>query len=175
VHSCLPSPGRRAHWNPDATCSGTLTATAKLSQGELPEAAELLQQIVNMDSDFVPALYSLGFVFLKQATANQPSLLGKVERLLGGDGERSVSARLHAVYRQRSHHPLGTVSTGGLVGVCMPAHATTITYHYDISNDFYALWLDKKMIYSCGHFERPDEQAGGRPQIGPRIAWHFIL
>ncbi len=144
MHSCLPSPGRRAHWNPDATCSGTLTATAKLSQGELPEAAELLQQIVNMDSDFVPALYSLGFVFLKQATANQPSLLGKVERFIGGDGERksaiavgqverfiggdgerSVSARLHAVYRQRSHHPLGTVSTGGLGGVCMPAHATT--------------------------------------------------
>src|SRR5438309_12013959 len=33
-----------------------------------------------MDSDFVPALYSLGYVFLKQATANQPSLLGKVGR-----------------------------------------------------------------------------------------------
>lgn len=24
-----------------------------------------------------------------------------------------------------------------------------ITYHYDVSNDFYALWLDRRMVYSC--------------------------
>ena len=27
-----------------------------------------------------------------------------------------------------------------------------ITYHYDISNDFYKLWLDQRMVYSCGYF-----------------------
>src|SRR5262249_55576317 len=32
-----------------------------------------------------------------------------------------------------------------------------IAYHYDVSNDFYALWLDRNMVYSAGHFERPDE------------------
>jgi cyclopropane-fatty-acyl-phospholipid synthase len=26
-----------------------------------------------------------------------------------------------------------------------------ITYHYDVSNAFYALWLDKEMVYSCGY------------------------
>jgi cyclopropane-fatty-acyl-phospholipid synthase len=30
-----------------------------------------------------------------------------------------------------------------------------VTFHYDISNDFYALWLDKKMIYSCAYFSDP--------------------
>jgi cyclopropane-fatty-acyl-phospholipid synthase len=25
-------------------------------------------------------------------------------------------------------------------------------YHYDIGNDFYSLWLDKTMTYSCGYF-----------------------
>ena len=31
-----------------------------------------------------------------------------------------------------------------------------IAYHYDVSNDFYALWLDKRMIYSCAYFAGPD-------------------
>lgn len=32
-----------------------------------------------------------------------------------------------------------------------------VTYHYDVSNDFYALWLDRQMVYSCAYFSRPDE------------------
>jgi len=32
-----------------------------------------------------------------------------------------------------------------------------ISYHYDVSNDFYALWLDERMIYSCAYFTDPDE------------------
>lgn len=28
-----------------------------------------------------------------------------------------------------------------------------VTSHYDIGNDFYALWLDKTLSYSCGYFE----------------------
>lgn len=27
-----------------------------------------------------------------------------------------------------------------------------VRYHYDIGNDFYRLWLDKSMTYSCGYF-----------------------
>lgn len=32
-----------------------------------------------------------------------------------------------------------------------------IQYHYDVSNEFYALWLDKRLTYSCAYFERGDE------------------
>ena len=32
-----------------------------------------------------------------------------------------------------------------------------VSYHYDVSNDFYALWLDKQMVYSCAYFETDDE------------------
>ncbi len=28
-----------------------------------------------------------------------------------------------------------------------------VTSHYDIGNDFYALWLDETLSYSCGYFE----------------------
>lgn len=29
-----------------------------------------------------------------------------------------------------------------------------VTYHYDVSNDFYALWLDRNMVYSCAYFQK---------------------
>ncbi len=32
-----------------------------------------------------------------------------------------------------------------------------VTYHYNRSNDFYALWLDSRMVYSCAYFATPDE------------------
>lgn len=32
-----------------------------------------------------------------------------------------------------------------------------VTYHYDVSNDFYALWLDGRMVYSCAYFYSPDQ------------------
>ncbi|MGH8352596.1 MAG: C17 cyclopropane fatty acid synthase CfaB [Pseudomonas sp.] len=35
--------------------------------------------------------------------------------------------------------------------------AAAIAYHYDLSNDFYALWLDRELIYSCAYFETGDE------------------
>jgi cyclopropane-fatty-acyl-phospholipid synthase len=35
--------------------------------------------------------------------------------------------------------------------------AEAIRYHYDVSNDFYQLWLDENMLYSCAYFENGDE------------------
>jgi cyclopropane-fatty-acyl-phospholipid synthase len=32
-----------------------------------------------------------------------------------------------------------------------------IEYHYDVSNEFYALWLDPQMVYSCAYFETGNE------------------
>jgi cyclopropane-fatty-acyl-phospholipid synthase len=32
-----------------------------------------------------------------------------------------------------------------------------ITYHYDVSNEFYGLWLDRNRVYSCAYFEQPDD------------------
>ncbi|MET1076991.1 MAG: C17 cyclopropane fatty acid synthase CfaB [Pseudomonas sp.] len=35
--------------------------------------------------------------------------------------------------------------------------AAAIAYHYDLSNDFYALWLDRQMVYSCAYFRTGQE------------------
>ena len=32
-----------------------------------------------------------------------------------------------------------------------------ISYHYDVSNEFYALWLDRRRVYSCAYFRRPED------------------
>lgn len=32
-----------------------------------------------------------------------------------------------------------------------------VTSHYDIGNDFYKLWLDETMSYSCAYFKNPDD------------------
>jgi len=35
--------------------------------------------------------------------------------------------------------------------------ALSIAHHYDISNDFYGLWLDRERVYSCAYFHDGDE------------------
>jgi cyclopropane-fatty-acyl-phospholipid synthase len=29
--------------------------------------------------------------------------------------------------------------------------------HYDLGNDFYRLWLDREMVYTCAYFPMPDD------------------
>ncbi|MES2210598.1 MAG: cyclopropane-fatty-acyl-phospholipid synthase family protein [Chloroflexota bacterium] len=31
-----------------------------------------------------------------------------------------------------------------------------IRFHYDVGNEFYSLWLDRRLAYSCAYFETPD-------------------
>ncbi|MFV2004319.1 MAG: class I SAM-dependent methyltransferase, partial [Gammaproteobacteria bacterium] len=33
----------------------------------------------------------------------------------------------------------------------------SISHHYDVGNDFYNLWLDKEMVYSCAYFSDMDQ------------------
>lgn len=35
--------------------------------------------------------------------------------------------------------------------------AAAISFHYDVSNPFYKLWLDEQMVYSCAYFETPGD------------------
>ncbi len=39
---------------------------------------------------------------------------------------------------------------GDLVGT-----RTDVQRHYDLGNDFYRLWLDDRLLYTCAYFERP--------------------
>jgi cyclopropane-fatty-acyl-phospholipid synthase len=35
------------------------------------------------------------------------------------------------------------------------ADARQVEHHYDVSDDFYALWLDPRRVYSCAYYESP--------------------
>lgn len=35
--------------------------------------------------------------------------------------------------------------------------AQQVQFHYDVSDDFYALWLDPRRVYSCAYYRHPDQ------------------
>jgi cyclopropane-fatty-acyl-phospholipid synthase len=37
------------------------------------------------------------------------------------------------------------------------ADRRAISFHYDVSDEFYRLWLDEQMVYSCAYFEHPGD------------------
>lgn len=48
-------------------------------------------------------------------------------------------------------HPVVRAPDSG--GIHTPERdAAAVRSHYDVGNDFYRLWLDKRMVYSCGYF-----------------------
>ncbi len=38
----------------------------------------------------------------------------------------------------------------------IPGSRRNICHHYDIGNDFYRLWLDERMVYTCAYFHKQD-------------------
>jgi cyclopropane-fatty-acyl-phospholipid synthase len=42
-------------------------------------------------------------------------------------------------------------------GYSLARDRRAVTFHYDVSNDFYRLWLDRRMVYSCAFFQSPDD------------------
>jgi cyclopropane-fatty-acyl-phospholipid synthase len=62
----------------------------------------------------------------------------------------SLVARRHSVYRSRSHAWKWWRHSRA-------ADRRSIEHHYDVGNDFYALWLDGNRVYSCAYFKQPDD------------------
>ena len=68
-----------------------------------------------------------------------------VGMLPGNPAETNVTwwANLVRTVKSRSHHSLSK-------------DAEQIQFHYDVSDDFYALWLDPRRVYSCAYFRSAD-------------------
>jgi cyclopropane-fatty-acyl-phospholipid synthase len=80
-----------------------------------------------------------------------PDLVGLLELLadnytpIAGEGPLAALSRMRGlVPRPRLRHGLRTSE--------QDVHA-----HYDLSNEFFALWLDPSLTYSCAVFEEPDQ------------------
>jgi len=57
----------------------------------------------------------------------------------------------HFKLNRRALHRLLHTSTS------MKNQKKEVTSHYDIGNDFYSLWLDETMSYSCGYFAKEED------------------
>jgi cyclopropane-fatty-acyl-phospholipid synthase len=56
-----------------------------------------------------------------------------------------------------------------LIKLSGPVHSKdrdqqAVTYHYDLPAEFYALWLDRRMVYSCAYFATPDQDLDSAQQ-----------
>lgn len=91
---------------------------------------------------------------------NDPALFFG-EAYMGGDidYEGDLRAILDLVFKnkdmfEKESKVLGAISK--LIPKSPNRNRKDIKYHYDIGNDFYGLWLDESMTYSCAYFEQPD-------------------
>lgn len=141
----------------DGTCwpdSGPRPATLVLNRpsalremlsggSEISVAEAYLRGACDVEGDMIAAC-DLGDVLIEQtlgwtkvlSVAAQVAKLPRFHDPAKANGFRSVrlNGKKHSLERDR--------------------HA--IQFHYDVSNEFYTLWLDSRLVYSCGYFETAD-------------------
>jgi cyclopropane-fatty-acyl-phospholipid synthase len=76
-----------------------------------------------------------------------------------GDLPTVLTELMHAMARQERRvpwRPLLSERRFRRQGQSRSASSSNVAHHYDIGNDFYRLWLDRQLVYTCAYYERPD-------------------
>jgi cyclopropane-fatty-acyl-phospholipid synthase len=125
--------------NPQAVCA-TVLGRDPLRLAELYFRGDL-----EIEGDFFSAL----------------GIRGDLEAIRTSAGDRLgamfSALRLYAMNAGWARPPAGAPVHGHPVTAhSRSENRAAIQFHYDVSNEFYALWLDRAMVYSCAYFERPD-------------------
>jgi len=90
-----------------------------------------------------PSLASLGEAYVEGHLEIEGSIAEALRAVAGLAGDQAASSK--------GRKPLlGYLHT-------RKRDAEAIRHHYDVSNDFYALWLDREMVYSCAYFKTGEE------------------
>ncbi|HET7730124.1 MAG TPA: class I SAM-dependent methyltransferase [Usitatibacter sp.] len=88
----------------------------------------------------------------------RPSLLSLAEAYISGNADLEGDMR-EVIRTAEALARAGEGSTFGSRDVSRHSRredAEAVSHHYDVSNEFYALWLDRRMVYSCAYFESED-------------------
>jgi cyclopropane-fatty-acyl-phospholipid synthase len=82
-----------------------------------------------------------------------PSLLGFAEAFISSevDIRGDVLVALEAAYAADS-----LAAAPAPAGKARLSDAAAVSYHYDLSNAFYALFLDPRMVYTCAYYRGPE-------------------
>ena len=103
----------------------------------------------------VPHVSSLPFL-LKPTLANLGRAYVEGKLLVEGRAKEVIAvANALAAHTLKAEGRLGRMVRS--VTHTKKRDAEAIQYHYDVSNDFYKLFLDENMVYSCAYFENGDE------------------
>jgi cyclopropane-fatty-acyl-phospholipid synthase len=125
---------------PEAVCS------AVLGKDPLRFAEAFFRGDLDIEGDFFAALELKNHLQDLQLSVSEQ--LGAVFSAL----------RLRALNRAERRAQLrGSPAHGRAVRLHSKAeNRAAIRFHYDVSNEFYASWLDPAMVYSCAYFETAD-------------------
>ena len=113
-----------------------------LPPNELSIIEAVLSGDVDVEGDMEAAMWMGDGI---NARVKSPStLLSLLRHLLALPRENAGSS----VRELRAEHTVGRVGARHVP----ERDREAIRYHYDVGNDFYALWLDHRMVYSCAYF-----------------------
>lgn len=92
---------------------------------------------------------------------NDPSLtLGEAYMTKKIDIDGSVQEVIESLYNNKESFLCNSAKYASLLKMAtnnIKNSKENIEFHYDIGNDFYKLWLDDTMTYSCGYFKSKDD------------------
>jgi cyclopropane-fatty-acyl-phospholipid synthase len=125
--------------NPEVVCS------AVLGRDPLRLAEAYFRGDLDIEGDFFAALELKDHLQALQLSVGEQI------------GAAATALRLRAMNADRRHARIQWAPSHGRA---VKAHSKAenrdaIHFHYDVSNEFYSLWLDRAMVYSCAYFEDP--------------------
>lgn len=138
LHAFGDPPVQLALWNGERVQSGASEPVAAL---HIPDRATLLRLCTDPDVQF-GELYSVGKI---QVEGDLGRLIEVLYQGAAQPGRNSISA-LRRIEQWLHRRPSNTLH----------GSRENIHHHYDISNEFYSLWLGSTMAYTCAYFPTPD-------------------
>ena len=99
-------------------------------EGDIEAAFEVGDFLLNHLGDWKKKLKIAGLLVALPSGERRSTIRRAADRLLPG-----ITVKKHSLKRDRR----------------------AVTFHYDVSNDFYRLWLDRAMVYSCAYFQAPED------------------
>ncbi len=116
---------------------------SQINFGQEPRAVMAIRDPALLPILTHPTLGALGEAFVDgriDITGDMMTVIASAERLAEAGGV-PITARINPV--SSNHTP--------------DQDRADITHHYDVGNEFYRLWLDERMVYSCAYFETGKE------------------
>ncbi len=122
----------------------TLWDGSTVSLGEQPRVDLRLKDVAAARHFLKPSMASLGEAFVEghiDLTGEIRDIVGIAEQLARAGDEDQGRGKLPSWLARHTRK----------------SDRKAIEYHYDVSNEFYSLWLDPRMVYSCAYFRDGSE------------------